>query len=97
MVSFPTWIPNCGSYSPALLDLFISSDTSICIMVFPPMGNSDNVVISISIDFLSNSNRDAPFHYSYADWDNIRDHLRDIPWENIFKLSATAAAIEFCE
>ena len=28
---------------------------------FPPLGNSDHVV-SISIDFLSNSKRDAPFH-----------------------------------
>ena len=23
MVNFPTWIPDCGSYSPALLDLFL--------------------------------------------------------------------------
>ena len=25
------------------------------------------------------------------------DHLRDVPWEDIFKLSASAAASEFCE
>ena len=30
MVNFPTRIPDCDSHSPALLDLFISSDTSIC-------------------------------------------------------------------
>ena len=30
MVNFPTWIPDCDSHSPALSDLFISSDTSIC-------------------------------------------------------------------
>ena len=29
IVNFPTWIPGCDSHSPALLDLFISSDTSI--------------------------------------------------------------------
>ena len=34
---------------------------------------------------------------SRADWDVLRDHLRDIPWEDIFKLSASAAASEFCE
>ena len=34
--------------------------------------------------------------YSYADWDDLRDHLRDVPWEDIFKLSASAAS-EFCE
>ena len=39
------------SHSPALLDLFISSDASICsTMAFPPLGNSDHVV-SVSIDF----------------------------------------------
>ena len=49
--------------SPALLDLFISFDTSICsTMAFPSLGNSDHVVVSVSIDFPSNSKRDAPFH-----------------------------------
>ena len=40
--------------SPALLDLFISSDASICsTMAFPSLGNSDHVVVSVSIDFPS--------------------------------------------
>ena len=30
MVNFPTWIPDCHSHSPALLDLFLSPDASIC-------------------------------------------------------------------
>ena len=69
-------------------------------MAFPPLGNSDNVVISVSIDFPSYSQWDAPFHhttynYSCADWDSLKDHLRDVPWENIFKLSTSAAASEF--
>ena len=37
------------------------------------------------------------YDYSLADWDGLRDHLRDVPWEDIFKLSASAAASEFCE
>ena len=46
MVSFPTWIPDCDSYSPALLDLFLSSDASIySTMAFPLLGNSDHVVV----------------------------------------------------
>ena len=57
-------IPDCDSHSPALLDLFLSSDASIC---------------------------------SRADWDGLRDHLRDVPWEDIFKLGASTAASEFCE
>ena len=36
MFNFPTHIPDSGSHSPALLDLFISSDPSICsTMAFP--------------------------------------------------------------
>ena len=46
--------------------------------------------------------RDASFHliaYDYfrADWDGLHYHLRDVPWEDIFKLDASAAAREFCE
>ena len=64
MVNFPNRIPDCDSHSPALLDLFISSDASICsTMAFPPLGNSDHVVVSISIDFPSYSQQDTPFHY----------------------------------
>ena len=81
-------------------------------MAFPPLGNSDHVVASVSTDFPSNCQRDAqqihngmnfiPFHriaydYSLADWDGLRDHLRDVPWEDIFKLGASAATCEFCE
>ena len=103
MVNLPTRIPDCYSHSPALLDLFLSFDASICsAMAFPPLGNSDHVVVSVFINFPSNSQRDARFHriaYDYfrADWDDIRDHLRDVSWEDIFKLVASAAASKFCE
>ena len=51
MVNFPTHIPECDSHSPALSDL---SDTSICsTVVFPPLGNSDHVVVSVFFDFPS--------------------------------------------
>ena len=101
MVNFTTQIPNCDCHSPALLDLFLSSDTSICsAMVFLPLENSDHVVVSVSIDFPSNSKWDAPFlciayDYSFADWNSLYDHLRDVPWEDIFKLGASPAASEF--
>ena len=103
IVNFPTWIPDCDSHNPALLDLFLSSDASICsAMAFPPLGNSDHVLVSVSIDFPTNSQQDAPFHcraydYSRADWDGLHDHLRDVPWEDVFKPGASAAASEFCE
>ena len=94
---------DCDSHSPAFLNLLISSDASICsTMAFPPLENSDHVVLSDSIDFPSNSQRDALFHriaqdYFRSDWDDLCDQLRDVPWEDIFKLSTSAAASEFCE
>ena len=100
MVNFPTQIQDCNSHSPALLDSFLSSETSICsTMTFPPLGNSNHVV-SVSIDFPSNSQWDAPFHYiaydySRADWYGVCDHLRDVPWEDIFKLGASLLLLNF--
>ena len=65
-------------------------------MAFPLLGKSDHIVVSVSIDFPINSKRDAPFHliaydYSRADWYGLRDHLRDVPWEDIFKHSGTCS------
>ena len=103
IVNLPTRIPDYDCHSPALLNLFISSDASICsTMVFPQLGNSDHVVVSVSMDFQVNSKQDALFHcvaydYSCADQDGLCDHLRDVPWEDIFKLSASATASESCE
>ena len=103
IVNFSTQIPDCDSHSPALLDLFLFSDTSTCsIMTFPSLGNSDNVAVSVSIEFAINSKQDAKFYhiaydYFHADWDGLLDHFRDVPWEHIFKLSDSAAASEFCE
>ena len=100
MFNFPSRISDCDSHSP-LLDFFLSSNASICCtMGFPRLGNSDHVVVSVSFNFSSKSKRDAPFHhiahnYSFADWDGRRDHLRDIPWEDIFKFSDSAVASEF--
>ena len=74
MVDFPTRIPDCDFHSPALLDFFLSSDASICsTMSFVSLGYSDYVVVSVSIDFPSNSQQDIQFHciaydYSRADW-----------------------------
>ena len=103
MVNFPTRIPDCDCNSPTLLHLFLYSGTSIfSTMALPLLGNSDHFVVSVSVDFPLNSKRDAPFHrivydYSRADWDDLRDHLRNVPGEDIFKLSACSAANEFCE
>ena len=103
MVNVPTRIQDCDSHTPALLNFFLSSDASICSTIaFLLLGNSDHVVVSVSIDFPSNSQRNAPFHriaynYSRADCDGLRDHLTDVPGEDIFRLGASAASREFCK
>ena len=103
IVNFPTRIPGCDSHSPALLDLVLSSNASICsVMAFPPLGNYDHVVVSVSIDFPLNSKQDALFHriaydYPRVNYDGLRDHLKDVPWKDIFKLSVSIAAGEFSE
>ena len=48
-----------------------------------------------------NQKQDTLFHhvaydYSRADWDGLCDHLRDVPWDDIFKHGASVAASEFC-
>ena len=54
MVNFSTRIPDCHFHIPALLDLFISFDASICsTMAFSSFGNSDHLVVLVSIDFSS--------------------------------------------
>ena len=63
IVNFRTQIPGCDSHSPAILDFFLSSHTSICsTMALSPLGNSDYVVVSVSIDFPINSKQDTLFH-----------------------------------
>ena len=56
----------------------------------------------IQFDHIVVTKQDTLFHritydYSYADWDGLRDYLRDVRWEDIFKPSASAAASEFYE
>ena len=58
-------------------------------MAFPLLGNSDRVVVSVSINFPSNSKWDVLFHgiacdYSRGAWDGLRENFRDVPWESIF-------------
>ena len=103
MVNVSTLTPDYDSHSPALLDLFLSCVDSICSKIaFPPLGNSDYAFVSVSIDFPSKLQREAPFHgvpYDYyrAYWDGPFDHWKDAPWEDILTLGASGTASAFCE
>ena len=83
--------------------IYLSSDTRLCsTKAFFPLGNCDHVFVSVCIEFPSNPQQDALFHriaydYSCTGWDGLCDHLRDVPWEDIFKLGASAAACEFSD
>ena len=59
------------------------------------------ILIMLSSQFPSNfhhiHNGMPMFHcvaydYSLVDWDGLRDHLRDVTWEDIFKLNTFSAA-----
>ena len=100
MVNFPTQIPDCGSDSPALLDLFLtlifvlkwfSLDWEIWIML-----------LSVSIDVPSNSQQDVPYHYIAYDYSRT-DWTFFVIFGEIFygRISlnsvASVAASEFCK
>ena len=61
-----------------LLFGLLYSNASICsTLAFTPLRSSDHVIVSVYIDFLSNSKREALFHciaydYSGTDWDGLR-------------------------
>ena len=70
-------------------------------MVHHQVGKSENVLVSNSIGFPSNSKWDSPSHciaydYSCTDWGSLWNHLAEVPFQDIFKLSASAAASQFC-
>ena len=73
-------------------------------MAFSPLVNSDHAVVSVFIDVLSKSKRDALFHcivydYSCAYWDGLCDHLRDVQCNVIFKtqMFLLLLQVNFCE
>ena len=103
MVNIPAWILDCDSHSPPLLDLLIASDASICSAI---------VYFHWKILIMLLSQFPLTFHQIHngvpcfigqcmtilvLDWDGLRDHLRDVSWQDIFKLGASAAASEFCD
>ena len=51
MINFPTQIPD---YDPDSLDSISSDTTPYSTMVFLPLWNPDDVVVSVSIDIPSN-------------------------------------------
>ena len=98
--NFPTQIPDCDSHSPAFLDFFLSSDNSIVLQCLSLHWETLIMLLSqFQLAFHQIHNM-VPFHciaydYTWAYWVSLWSHLRDVPWEDIYKLSSSAAASKF--
>ena len=60
------------------------------------------MVVSVDVKFVVKSTNEHPYYrtvYSHdkAGWDGPRDHLRDVPWLDIFKHDATYASKKITE
>ena len=67
-----------------------------------PLGGEFMLLSQFSNDLPSNPKGHSRFHctifnYSFAACDGRLDYLTDVSWEHIFKLGASAAALEFFE
>ena len=69
-------------HSLALLDFFLSSDTSICFaMALPPFGNSDNVVLLASIELISKTSVDITYkHQEIIGYQFIKSICKSMKW-----------------
>ena len=98
MVNLFTRILDCDSYSPALLDLLLSFDTSIWSAKGFPSNRKLWSCCCLSFHWFSiKLKRGCTMDYSRADLDGLHDHLRDILLGDIFKCGASTAASELCE
>ena len=87
MINVPSPISDCVSLSCSFEFLF--SGASIYVLQWISLQWEIQIML---YQFLVSPHRPSKSDYSCADWDGLRDHLRDVPWEDIFKLSAFAAA-----
>ena len=100
MVNFPTRIPDCDSHSPALLDLFLSSDASICSTMASLHWEILIMLLSrFPLTFQLTQNRIPPFIVRLMTILLVIGMVFVIicSREDSFRLSASAAASEFCE
>ena len=78
-----------GEQNPTLIDLVLTSNTENIqnLTLSSPLGNSHHSVITFSIpfgDIISNSNNTSvKFIYDKGDYNNMRQYLETIDWNNI--------------
>ena len=65
IIDFLAVTPNCDVQSSALLDVLLASNVNLCSAAdFPPLGNSDHVVVSVPIECLISRKKYACFQYA---------------------------------
>jgi hypothetical protein len=100
LIDFPTRFPDRADQSPSLLDLFLTSESCICKTSSGSiLGKSDHAVVNVDISFGLNTSHDPPIHKTFfsfhcGQWDDFRDLLRDIPWDEVFQLPTEECAKE---
>ena len=100
MANFPARIPDCDSHKPALLDLFLSSDASICSTMASLHWEILIMLLSrFPLTFQLTQNRIPPFIVRLMTILLLIGMVFMIIFsrEDSFKLSASATASEFCE
>ncbi|KAK3884497.1 hypothetical protein Pcinc_011235 [Petrolisthes cinctipes] len=88
LIQYPTRIPDRLGDQPNILDLFLTSHPSAyTVELFSPLGSSDHNLISVSCPIAPIKPLDPPrkrrlWHYSAANWDDLRQYFNDFPWND---------------
>ncbi|KAL7636546.1 UNVERIFIED_CONTAM: hypothetical protein RMT77_013321 [Armadillidium vulgare] len=91
LVQLPTRIPDRLGDEPNILDLFLTSYPSpYTVKLFPPLGSSDHLLISVSCPVSSSLPQERPppsarrrlWHFGAANWSDLRLYFSDFPWND---------------
>ncbi|KAL7646845.1 UNVERIFIED_CONTAM: hypothetical protein RMT77_002101 [Armadillidium vulgare] len=91
LVHLPTRIPDRLGDEPNILDLFLTFNPSpYTVKLFPPLGSSDHLLISVSCPVSSSLPQERPppsarrrfWHFGATNWSDLRLYFSDFPWND---------------
>src|SRR6201990_1347100 len=91
LVLLPTRIPDRLGDEPNILDLFLTSYPSpYTVKLYPPLGSSDHLLISVSCSVSSGLPQERPppsarrrlWHFGATNWSDLRLYFSDFPWND---------------
>src|ERR1700755_1828183 len=89
LVQLPTRIPDRLGDESNMLDIFLTSyPFPYTVKLFPPLGSSDHLLISVSCSISSSLLQERPqysarrrlWHFGAANWSDLRLYFSDFPW-----------------